>query len=77
VRHRLGDVVRVGGELPVTEIRRGAVRAVANLGDTPSAPVTLSGRAVYDTDDSTVSPERPHAGTVRLAPLQALLLTDR
>jgi alpha-glucosidase len=75
-RHQFDEAVHVDGNPPVVVFRRGRVRALANLGDTPSGPITLPAPAVYDTDDPDVDPERPRTGTVRLAPQQALVLTD-
>jgi alpha-glucosidase len=60
-------------DLPVTAYRRGEFWAVANLFDEP-AEVSLVAPAVFDTDDPSVTVDRPRAGTVRLGPLQAVLL---
>jgi alpha-glucosidase len=62
---------------PVTALRRGRVWAVANLTDTAAGPIDLPAPAVYDTDDASVTPDRPRGGPVRLAPQQALLLVER
>ncbi|MEV4374731.1 HAD-IA family hydrolase [Nonomuraea sp. NPDC049637] len=68
------DVSRARLAAPVTAYRRGALWAVANLRNSPAAGLHLPAPAVFDTDDPTVTPDRPRTGYVRLAPQQALLL---
>ncbi|GAA4397125.1 hypothetical protein GCM10023088_80140 [Actinomadura verrucosospora] len=70
------EVTRAVLAAPVTAYRRGALWAVVNLRDTPVADVDLPAPAVFDTDDPSVTLDRPRAGRVRLAPQQALLLAE-
>ncbi|MFI6515328.1 HAD-IA family hydrolase [Spirillospora sp. NPDC050679] len=70
------EAARVDLARGVTAYRRGGLWAVANLRDEPVPALNLPARAVFDSDDPAITPERPRTGRVRLAPQQALVLVE-